>query len=351
MKTFLLACFFVGISPHVLSIDPHVGKLVGIMAPLSVLGGLGVRQVYSALRSFRRGLAILLALLLAAYFGWATRGTYEKVWLKYFNIESADTAAALQVAKYAPRDRVYIALFPFFVSPSTLTVLDQGLDFYSLTDENSIPLRAGESPKDVVVIMSVNDTKTKGRIESQFKNVSWEDIRLGGFQDIRQMGRRALIPAAEITEEYGKMFYYQRFPAENWTRDYFMGRNILGCGMIEREESVPSPYDPVIPEMGGRLVHLKGSFNQPAEAQVTFKAKTVNHVKLQIDGKEILYLKPYQEVLAGEKKVDLTVGNHTVVYDTYLQERAIPEISMWVGGKQIGLLGAPAQNPAPAGWR
>ncbi len=351
MKIFLLVCFFAGISPHVLSIDPHVGKLVGIVVPLSVLSGLGVRQICSVLRATREGRSsFMFIFLLIAYFGWAICGTYDKVWKQWFSLESTDRAVSHQVAKYAPQDRVYIALYPYFVSPLTQTVLDQGLDFHSLAAENPIPLKTGEAPKDVVVIMSAGDAKTKALIEGQFKNVSWEDIRRGGYQDILLVGRRAVIPAAEISEKPGKLFYFQGVPAANWTRDYFMGRAILGYGMIEREESVPSPYDPVPPEMGARLVHLKGSFNLPADARVTLKVAASNHVKLQIDGREILYLKPYQETLSGEKRVDLPAGDHRVVYDTYLQgPREIPEISMWIDGKQVGLMGGPAQNSTFAG--
>ncbi len=348
MKGFLLLCFFVGISPHVLSTDYNMGKLMGIVAPLSVLAGLGVRQAYSAFRSIRGGHSgILFVLLLTAYFGWAFSGTYHEVWKKYFDMQNLEVTTSLQVAKYAPQDRVYIASFSYFVTGKTQAVLDQGLDYYFLGDQNPIPVKTGDIPRDVMVFMPVYDAKTKDLIDSQFGNVSWEDIPQKGFPGLRQE-RRAIIPAAEIPKEPGKLFYFQRVPDTNWTRDYFMGREILGDGMIEREESVPSPYDPVPPEMGARVVRLKGSFNLPADAQVTFGANTTNHVKLQVDGKEILYLRPYQylKFLSGEKKVDLKAGNHSVVYDTYLKgPMEIPKILMWVDGRPAGLMGAPAQNP------
>ncbi len=350
MKTFLLICFFVGISPHVLSIDPHVGKLMGTVAPLSVLAGLGVRQVYSALRTALAGRSgFLFVLLLTAYFGWAFSGTYEKVWVKYFSQESGDRAVSFQAAKYAPQDRVYLVLYQFFASSLSQAILNQGLDVYSLGAENPIPLKTGETRKDVVVIMSVKDDKTKALIESQFKNAAWELIRLGGFQDLRLVGRRAIIPAADIPEKPGKLFYFQQVPAANWTRQYLNGRAVLGYGLIDREDIVQSPYDPVPLDMGGRMVHLKGSFNQPADARVTFKVKTCNHVKLQIDGRMILYLKPFQETLSTDKTIFLTAGNHTAVYDTYLEcQRAVPEIMMWVSGLPIGLMGGFPQNSSAA---
>ncbi len=351
MKGFLLLCFFLGILPHVLTRDPNMGKLMGILAPLSVLAGLGVRQAYSAFRSIRGGHSgILFVLLLTAYFGWAFSGTYHEVWKKYFDIQSREVTISLQVAKYTPQDRVYVSLLSSYISAKVQAVLDQGLEYYSLGDQNPIPVKTGDIPKDVVVIMSVLNAKTKDLIDSQFRNVSWEDLSEKGFPGLRQE-RRAIIPAAEIPKEPGKLFYFQRVPDTNWTRDYFIGRVVLGDGMIEREESVPSPYDPVPPEMGGRVVRLKGSFNLPADAQVTFGAKTDNHVKLQVDGKLVLYLRPYQEFLSGNKKVDLKAGNHAVVYDTYLQgPREIPKIFMWVDGRQVVLMGDPAQNPvAPEG--
>ncbi len=351
MKGFLLLCFFVAISPHVLTRDPNMGKLMGVVAPLSVLAGLGVRQAYSAFRSIRGGHSgILFVLLLTAYFGWAFSGTYHEVWTKYFDLQNMEVTTSLLVAKYTPQDRVYVALYPSFISANTQAVLNQGLEYYSLGDQNPIPVKTGDIPKDVMVIMSVYDAKTKGLIDSQFKNVSWEDIPVKNYSVLR-LERRAIIPAAEIPKEPGKLFYFQRVPDTNWTRDYFIGREILGDGMIGREESVPSPYDPVPPEMGGRIVHLKGSFNLPADAQVTFGIKTDKLVKLQVDGKRVFYLKPYQEFLSGKKKVDLKAGNHAVVYDTYLPgPREIPEILMWVDGRPAGLMGDPAQNPiAPAG--
>jgi hypothetical protein len=301
------------------------------MAPLAVLAGLGVGQFYSAVKSaFPKGTSTFLAaVVMAGYFGWAAWGTYDKAWDNFFKGERVEKTVSLLVKNYSALNHVFIASYPLFVSGATQVLLDQGYDVYSLKDSNPIYLKPGESPKGAVVLMHIYDLATKAKIESQYKNASVEVINLGGWKDARPTFRMAIIPASDITEKVGDLFYFQRVPSTNWTRDFLVGRYILGYGVIEMEESVANPYAVIPPPMLGRLVNLRWSFNLPKDSQVTFKVKTNDYVKFQVDGRKLIYLDPGWTPLPGEKRVSLPAGTHQVEYDIWLQhEQAVPQVTV-----------------------
>lgn len=353
MKIFLLISALVGISPHVLSVDPHSGKLVGCVAPLAVLAGLGVNQLYLAFKSTFSGArqGLLAGLFLAVYFGWAAQGASEKVLNTFFTGDRVEKTVSLQVKQYSGQDRVFLAGYSLFVSGVAQCVLDQGYDFYYLKDKNPIFLKPEDKPKAAIVLMHINDKATQQKIESQFKNVTWDVIYLAGWKDNRPACRRAIIPAAEIEEGGDKFIYSQRVPADNWTRDYLAGRYILGYGMIDLEESVGDLYGAVPSPMWGRLVNLRGTFNLPSASQVTFKVRTNDYVKFQVDGRQIIYLRPEWNPLPISGTLGLTAGSHKVEYDIYLQhEQSIPQVFMSVGGGPDRLLngsGQPLAATAP----
>ncbi len=349
MTGFFLIAGLVGISPHVLSIDPHSGKLICCVAPLAVLGGMGVQQVYSAFKTATSGsLTRFLAVpVLAAYFAWAIWGTSGKTIDTFFVGCRVEKTVSLQIKKFSPRAKVFIAPYPLFVSSVVQAVLDQGYDVYLQKDKNPIYLNPGENPKDAVVLMYIGDDLNRTKIEKQYKNVQWDVINLDGWKDIRPTFRRAIIPASEITDKADQMFYFQRVPADYWTRDYLVGRYILGYGVIEMEERLSNPFDPIAFGMGGRLVNLKGNIYIPTTDQVVFKVKTNDFVKLRVDGRQIIYLNPFWPPVAASGKMNLTAGVHRVEYDIWLQhDQFIPPVMVSIGGALDVPLSFLGQNPA-----
>jgi hypothetical protein len=180
-----------------------------------------------------------------------------------------------------------------------------------------------------VVLMHIYDEGTKNKIISQYKNALVEVINLGGWKDARPTFRRAIIPASDITEKPGQLFYFQQVPATNWTRDFLVGRYILGYGVIEIEESVPNPYAVIPPPMLGRMLNLKWSFNLAKDSHATFKLRTNDYVKFMVDGRKIIYLDPGWTPIPVEKKVSLSAGPHRIDYDIWLQhEQAVPQVTV-----------------------
>ncbi len=335
-KGFLLMAALVGISPRILSTELHSGMLIAGVAPLAVLAGMGVQQLYSAAKTAfpNRAFGYLASLPMAAYLVWAMTGIQEKVFNQYFAGDRVEKTVSRQVIEYSSRARVFIADFPLFISPVTQTLFNQGYDFFSLKATNPIHLKEGESSKDVVVILSLGDKADKAKIDEQFpKNVSWEVINLYGWPDKRPVCWRGIIPASEINEKSNRLFYYQRVPATNWTRDYLVGRHILGYGEIEMEESVPTPYAPVPPAMGGRMVNLRGDLNLPAAGPVDLRVRTNDFVNFKVDGRQLLYLNPDWAPQVAQKRVELSAGTHHVEYDIWLQhEQTVPQIMMSIQG-------------------
>ena len=338
---FLLIGGIVGIAPHILGIDGHSGRLVCCLPPLAVFAGLGVNQFYLSLRSAFPGILsrLGLGLAMASYFGWAVLGIQDKVINQFFDGDRVEKTVSRQVVQFTPTAKVFIASYPLFVSSVTQTLLDQGYDFYLLKEHNPIYLKPGESPKDAVVLMHVYDEATRTKIEKQFKNASWEMIYLHGWSDKRPACKRAIIPASDITENPDQLIYFQRVPATNWTRNFLTGRFILGYGMIEVEENVPTPYAPIPAAMGGRMVNIKNSFSLPVDSTVSFKVRTNDYVKFKVDGRQILYLSPDWTPATAKKEVKLSVGTHQVEYDLWLQhEQIVPQITASVnGGPDISL--------------
>jgi hypothetical protein len=99
--------------------------------------------------------------------------------------------------------------------------------------------------------------------------------------------------------------------------------------------------------MFGRMVKLRGVLNLPVANRVTFKVKTNDYVKFQVDGKKLLYLSPEWTPLTAEKSVNLVAGVHQVEYDLWLQhEQSVPPIMMSVGGAPQVPLDAVGQSLA-----
>ncbi len=347
LSGFLLAGGFVGISTHVLSIDPHSAKLVAAIAPLSVLAGLGFQQFYSALKSLKtKNYAPVFGIFCLVYFGWAIWGTYDRVWTHYFREERIDHIIGDKVIELAPRNRIYMAVYPDFGSPQTLALLDQGLDLYILGKENPIYCGVGQARKDVVVLMHIGDKNTQNLVQEQFKNVSWT-VESSNQEGHPEVLRIATIPAAEIGEKPGKLFYFQPEQGLGWFRDYFAGRYVLGAGLIDREEYVDSIYAPIPGDMGGRMVRISGNLNLAADETILFKTKAVNDVILKVDGKDVINLRPFNRTLQASKEMTLAQGPHFIEYVTYLQfSNEIPEVAMTVNG-QDQLLGE-SKNLTPA---
>lgn len=342
-KIFLLLGAFVGISPHVLSIDPHSAKLLAAIVPLAVLAGLGAQQFYSTFgantdHGFRR---IFLFLFAIFYFTWAIWGSFDQVWNNYFVRNRMDKTVALEVERYYPSKRIYVLMGPGLMSYLSQSLMNQGRDVYQMNAENPIILREGETPKDLVIIMA-SSSPYRQEIFKQFKNVSWQSLgrRGAATNGDPEVAGVAIIPASEISEKPGKMFYIKRVPAQYWLRDYFTDHYILGAGLYAQEEGVSSPYDLIPPALGGNAIRIRGIITLASDGPVVFSAKTNNYVLLSLDGKRILRLEPDQKVLSASGTLNLSAGPHEVDYITYLQyDKNVPPVMMTVGKNKTFLMG------------
>jgi hypothetical protein len=342
LTLFLIGSGFVGISTHILSIDPHSAKLVAAVAPLAILAGLGIQQLFSAIsRNNSRHNRWMLGICIF-YFSWAVWGTYDRVWENYFKIEGIDKIVSRAVTDLTGRYRIYMATYQDFASPETQTLMDEGREVFLLrTDRNPIFLRAGEVPEDLAVLTQMADKKTQDRIQKEFPRVSWSTVKSNreGNPEVLKIGK---IAAADVPDIPGKLFEIQKISGSYWVRDYFAARYLLYSGLIAEEDAVPSPYDPVPPDMGGDVVRLSGSFETPSAGTLGLKVTSDNYAILSLDGKTILNFRPWNVEQTVSASAPISSGTHLVSYLAYLHDgNQIPEINLSLNGQPMGLLGAP----------
>ncbi|HET9870706.1 MAG TPA: hypothetical protein VFR02_09460, partial [bacterium] len=147
LSLFLVLGGFVGISTHILSIDPHSAKMVAAVAPLAILCGLGIRQLAASLSARSRKVSLGISFAVLAYLGWAVWGTYDRVWGHYFKIGGVDKIVSQAVGDLADRYRLYMGVYRDFASPESQSLLDEGHNVYLLQPYNPIFLRPGEAPR------------------------------------------------------------------------------------------------------------------------------------------------------------------------------------------------------------
>lgn len=339
MRSFLFVCALFGLIPHVFSTgsDPHSGKLLGVVAPLYLLGAMGVENIFRSLKARggnRYGFYLFLLLGLGLV-GWGAWGMYQRFYVIIPARATADSLIHKQVRQDSPRCRIFLHPSPFFFSVATQGVLNEGYDVYLLRDNsNAIDVEQGAARKDVLVMLSGNDKVLIERFQKEFPMGRWEETRIYSQQpqDASFM-KRIYIPAGSIptldpAAGVLKLLYFHEVPNPSWRRCLYAHRVGLGMGIIKFEERVADPWASIIPGSEGLLsARVEGSISIPATGHYTFSAKTGNYVVLTIGGTRVLDSRPRMRVAEVQRRIHLKAGVYPVVLLTYYQMGLeVPEI-------------------------
>src|SRR5665213_1452489 len=141
-KTMLL--FFAGISliPRILTVDPKSSKTMGTIIPLLLLGAMGIAHWIESFWGSKqtRWMGLLLVVGLSAFWSWEIKGTYTRVFDKWWPLPTYDTRLNEQVNLDMPDKRIYMVSTPGFrfYSEATMGILQDRNPLYKYRDSNEM---------------------------------------------------------------------------------------------------------------------------------------------------------------------------------------------------------------------
>jgi hypothetical protein len=331
LKGLLFGSVFIGIVPRIFTIDAHSTKIMGAVLPLLLLAAMAVSEwVEGAWCSSggRKWMGTLLALGVAAFWGWEVKGTYAKTFDKsgfpgWWSVETEETRLNDQIELDKADKRIYVVPIRGvrFVSVETMGVLQDRSPLYRYRDANEIPLGPGEKPRDVVVLVSPFSTREIARLKKDFPSAEWTSIWLTiRSPNLQRLAYRVLIPAGKIPAKPGKSFWFHTVPRENWLCRVYPGYALARAGMILSESSKPTlnPVDPTLQKEGGEYSLLaEGEWEAPADGLYTFSVTTPDFIRLELDDKCLIDSRPPAGVVAKKSKgIRLKKGPHRIRYAT-----------------------------------
>jgi hypothetical protein len=329
-KVFLVLAAVVGMAPWFLTrTDPESGKLMGCIPPLFLLSALALNRLLDSLGTLRWG-AILqrqAVILLAVLACLGASLNFHKIYDRWaFNPQFAMCNAwvARQTAQDGASNRVYMSKArESFTTGAGQDVLQDGRETFLLQGSNPIFLANREKTRNVVAILAKDDNVSRQLIQKDFPNAKWRDVlRPSGqaAQDAPLIGK-VLIPSDMIPETPGKFFYIQRQSFPGWKRQYYNGHYGLARGPIEYEDRVEKLGVPSPAPLEGRVTcRVSGFYEAGSDGQVVFSTETRNYVRLKVDGKKLIDLKPSNDRASGiTRSVNLGKGKHRVEIIVYFQ--------------------------------
>ena len=327
MKLFFFACAGVGLIPRILTIDPQSAKILGALPSLLLFAALAVGHWLEAAWGTnwkRRWMGILLVLGVVAFWGWEARGSYLRIFEKWWYVQTDDVHLAKQAEMDIPAKRVYLVGvngFGYF-SPATQGVLHDGEILYLFRDKgtNFIDVSPEEPRKDVVVFVSPRAPEIVNLLKKEFPRAEWTS----SWQCYQTPGQgvpfsyRVLIAADQIPEKPGKSFQLRVVLGKAWLRRIYVTDFGLCRGMIQWEDRSPT-LNPLSVEAGAHSNSAEGVWEAPADGDYTFSIYTPDVMKLLIDGKKIVDFISDDGFKKFSCKAHLIKGIHAVSFLTFLK--------------------------------
>ncbi len=325
-KLFLLLCAFTGSVGRILTVDPTSAKVLGSLPALLLLPSWGLSAWVSA--SFtgtwkRKWVGILLSAGLAAFWAWEGYGSFERVYVKWWNILRPDILVSREISDLLPTKRVYMGVYNGmgFASPAVESVIHDGEPLYLLQKTNVIDVLPEETRKDVVVLIDGLDREWAPILKKDFPKAQWLP-RWEYYQNPNDIPclEDVVIPAKDIPEKPGKIFMFRVAPNKNWLRRVYETYYGLGRGMISYEDA-SSTLNPFPTGWGGRSASAEGDWEAPADGDYTFSANTPNPVQVWVDGKLALssITADWVRPRLVSHTLFLTKGTHHVRYVTFMR--------------------------------
>ncbi len=328
-RLFLLLCCFVGIVGRLLTVDPTSAKLLGAFPPMMLLSAWGLEEWllgFLSVKGIRRWAGIFFLLGLTGFWVWEGKGTFTRVYDKWWNMMRPDILVSREISDQLPTKRVYMGVYDGmgYASPAVEGVIHDGEPLYLLQKTNVVDVLANEPRKDFSVIIAGQDKEWAPLLKKDFPNAQWIP-RWEYYQskiDVPTM-YDVVIPAADIPEKPGKLFMFRVVPEKKWLRRVYVTYYGMGRGMIQYEDSNPT-LNPLPRGMGAHSASADGEWDAPVDGKYTFTVNSPNPIQIWIDDKKCLssitvdWVQPYPV----SRTVFLNKGPHHVRYLSFLRTNA-----------------------------
>lgn len=364
-RFFLAVMAGIGTVVLMLSGDPHSGKVVSAVAPLAVLAAGAVDRLRSLWPggSWKRwGLAAFLVVY--AVFGFSIQfHRFHGVWAK---ATGPEILLSRNVHEYSTTHRVYLAGHERFFGMNTQFVLNEGLRFYYLKDENRIPVPPGGAVEDLMILFHEDVKDLEAEIRRCFPNAEWTRHRIfqnyGGIISPETYLWRVIIAGRDVPDD-PKCQIYRVEESGGWMRRYYTGYFGWGKGGILRERALEDPLavptDEALEQerykdyVNPNMVVMTGKIQVPEDGVYEWSLCPKNPAYLKVGGKRL-----FKERIPGDdvsiRKVRLKAGPCPVEIRVWLQQAAVmPLIHYRKKGdpdwKSLGDPGTSAVLPVQAG--
>lgn len=324
-KAFLFVCAWVGIVGRVMTADPQSAKILSAAPPLLLLSAMAMNHwIENAWKGpwKTRWMGILLVVGLGCFWAWEIRGTYLRVYEKWWYVMTDDVRTSQEVKKDLEAGRV-IYMAPYhgfgFFSPAVQSVLHDGKVLYILNPTNVIHVLPGEEPKEVSVIVSGRDKPFDDQLSKEFPKAQW----IPAWQYFQDKAERPylyhmIIPVSQIPSHPGKRFMYEKVPAGYWLRRSLTTYYGLGKGMVEWEDASPT-LNPPPSAMGAHSDTAERTWEVPEDGDYEFVVRTPDIIRILIDDKVVFDAKAFGTTTTFKNTVFLKKGSHRFVYMAYLK--------------------------------
>jgi hypothetical protein len=332
VKTFFLVCIGVGMLPRLLTVDFEGCKLYSSVTPLFLLAALAMGQIVESFWNFSRKthwLGVLWVAGLAVFLAWGAWATYQRVYEKWWWGETYEGILSRQIDKDLPTHRIYL-IEPksgWTFSESTMGVLQDGNPIYCYNgSSNEINISSNDVREDLEVMVCSNNEKVIERFKREFPSAQWMPLWYlndkNGLKSI--FGERVVIPASQITEKPGKVFYFHVMPKNAWLRKFYLDDYGMAKGMIMTEDQSPT-LNPMPVVQNSHTISAEGEWDAPGDGRYLFSINTPSFIKLWVDGNKVLDSKPDGSILGNDQKQDKSVylskGLHAIHYVSSDQSR------------------------------
>lgn len=299
--------FLFGFLPYLLNVEPHSGKLSGVLIPALALAVYGVEALFKTQRVRGWGwmAQVPLLLVLAALVAWTASRDLKaayRVWPA--QAQSLEFAAYRQSREDIEDHFVYFGPFDQGqVSWESQGVLEEGRSIHPFTDFNTILLDGTQEVEGAVVYLPPGDNQNLDRIEKLHPCVL-SDVK-GPKGDV--LFQRVEIPLNQIRKSRKKdpLFIIREVP-EGVVHRRFYGINYgLGRGLARGEdwvEDANAPPPDWMPSGGGALVEW--SVHLEDKKAFAVPSRNANPSWWSVDGQAV---KGRRTLSPGNHKVDCFV--------------------------------------------
>ncbi len=337
-KIILLVCAVVGLSPHVLSGDPHSGKLQGVVAPLSVLGVLAVEKVLGILRDPKGRLRTFAWVLLALYGVGAGTVMFHRFYV-FLPTRLTPDRTLYELAK-ADRDagrKVFIyGTTRFHNQAYAAGILCQGMDVDFLRHEyRRIWLTEGIAVPDVAVYLQGQDVEAIQQLKEEYAGATWEGHR-NSLQDdpaeppviMRVLIPAGLIPRSGADRTQDPWISVRYAPPSHWKRKVYIAGAGMDEGFIYHEDRAVRLGEGFSVDVSGLTARFDGTLYVPRSGEYRFDYESANYVLLDVDGKKRIDERPRRgRVAKGSVTLNLEQGEYPVRLRTFFWNGAeIPKL-------------------------